>query len=108
MNYEHIALHVPTILMPKQGIDMKKWAVIACDQYTSQPDYWKNVEKYTGDSPSAFNLIFPEAFLEAADRDDMIQKINMTMRHYIEQAILVAQKPGFILVDRKTSRGTSR
>ena len=90
MDFEHIALHVPTILLPGQGVDMRKWAVIACDQYTSQPEYWKKVEEYTGDKPSTLNLIFPEVFLDAEDREDRIRRISMSMHRYIEQKILVA------------------
>ena len=43
------------ILLPNDGIDMEKWSVIACDQFTSQADYWDAVEKYVGDAPSTLN-----------------------------------------------------
>lgn len=46
------------ILLPNDGIDMKKWSVIACDQFTSQADYWDAVEKYVGDAPSTLNVVF--------------------------------------------------
>jgi uncharacterized protein (DUF1015 family) len=82
--------------------------VIACDQYTSQPEYWQKVEEYSGDGPSTLNLIFPEVFLDEEDRDYRIRRINKSMERYIEQEILVAQKQGFILVNRKTSSGAVR
>ncbi|MCE5273597.1 MAG: DUF1015 family protein, partial [Deltaproteobacteria bacterium] len=64
MSLETIALHVPRILLPRPGTDLEKWAVVACDQFTSQPGYWNRVEEFTGSSPSTFRLIFPEAYLE--------------------------------------------
>ena len=57
--YESIALGIPKILLPKAGTDLSKWAVIACDQYTSDPDYWRDIGNLVGDAPSALNLIFP-------------------------------------------------
>ena len=47
------------ILLPNDGIDMEKWSVIACDQFTSQADYWDAVEKYVADAPSTLNVVFP-------------------------------------------------
>jgi len=43
--YNEIGVHIPSILLPKEGIDMQKWSVVACDQYTSEPEYWEEVEK---------------------------------------------------------------
>ena len=51
------------ILLPKKSIDMKKWAVVACDQYTSQTEYWEELKKFVGKDYSALNLIFPECYL---------------------------------------------
>ena len=50
MNFEKIGLHVPEVLLPKEGSDMTKWAVVACDQYTSQPEYWKKAMDLVGDT----------------------------------------------------------
>jgi len=108
MNFENIALHVPTILLPEQGTDMTKWAVVACDQYTSQPEYWGKVKELTEDSTSTLNLILPEVYLESEGREQMIRNINKNMKVYLEQGVLTAQKPGFILIDRKTSHAQSR
>lgn len=108
MNFPGIGLHVPTILLPKPGIDLTRWAVIACDQYTSQPEYWHEVERLVGDSPSTLHLTFPEIYLDAPDQEARIRRINETMRRYLDEGVLVPQKPGFILVDRQTRHVASR
>ena len=56
---EQIGVHVPEVLLPVKGIDPDKWAVIACDQFTSQPEYWEQVAKTVGAAPSTFHLILP-------------------------------------------------
>ena len=61
MKFDHIALEAPEILLPRKGIDLTKWAVVACDQYTSQPEYWEEVRRRVGEDPSTFHLILPEA-----------------------------------------------
>lgn len=106
--FEDIGLHVPTVLMPKKGIDLKKWAVVACDQYTSQPEYWEKAKSIIGDNPSTLNMIYPEVYLESPDKENIIRSINEYMFKYLEQKILEPRKPGFVLVDRKTSHAASR
>lgn len=108
MNFEDIGLHVPTILLPRPGIDLSRWAVIACDQYTSQPEYWESVKDLVGEHPSTLHLTFPEIYLESADQEDRIRTIRETMGRYLEDGTLVPQGPGFILVDRQTCRAKSR
>ena len=68
------------ILIPK-GVDYSKWSVVACDQYTSQPEYWDETSKIVGDVPSALNIVFPEAFLDEGDA--RIAKINAKMGTYL-------------------------
>jgi len=58
---------LPRILLPRRGIDLAKWAVIACDQHTSEPEYWESVAREVGEAPSTLHLIFPEAYLGAPD-----------------------------------------
>ncbi len=108
MNFEDIGLHVPTILLPKKGTDLNKWSVVACDQYTSQPEYWEKVKEYVGDSPSTLNLILPEVYLESDEEEQIIEDINANMIDYLNNGELVEQKPGFIALDRKTSQVESR
>ena len=108
MNFDEIGLHVPTILLPRQGIDLSRWAVIACDQYTSQPAYWDSVRARVDGRPSTLDLIFPEIYLESEGKEERIRKIRETMRLFLEDGTLVPQRPGFILVDRQTCRAKSR
>ena len=67
------------ILMP-QVDSMKKWAVIACDQFSSQPEYWDEVKEYVGNTPSTLHLILPEAYLGSEEEDEKIRKIQSTMK----------------------------
>ncbi len=99
---------IPEILMPANGIDLTKWSVIACDQYTSQPDYWQKVKDEAGSSPSTLHLTFPEIYLKDHDADSRIQKINEAMTRYLNEGILEQQTPGFVLVDRSTPHAASR
>jgi hypothetical protein len=108
MNLEKIALEVPYILLPRQGTDLTKWAVVACDQYTSQPEYWKQVEDLVGASPSTFRLILPEAYLEDPAYADANEKIWKTMEKYLSDDTFASPRKGFVLVERVTSRGATR
>lgn len=98
---------IPKILLPNSGIDMSKWSVIACDQFTSQPEYWQKVKDFVGDSPSALNIIFPEAYLEEADKGGRIKAINDSMRGYLDNGIF-REFEGFVLVERTMSDGQKR
>ena len=62
-NISSIGIQIPEILIPNKQINLKKWAVVACDQFSSQPEYWTTVEKFIGQSPSTYHLILPEAYL---------------------------------------------
>ncbi|TYQ15998.1 UNVERIFIED_CONTAM: uncharacterized protein (DUF1015 family) [Acetivibrio alkalicellulosi] len=99
---------ISSIMLPKEDVDMKCWSVVACDQYTSEPEYWTEVENKTNGKPSTFHLTFPEVYLEDNDSEERIKKINNTMRQYIEKNILTSQNPCMVLVDRKTSHASSR
>jgi len=103
-----IGVHIPKILLPAKGTDMSKWSVVACDQYTSQPEYWANVKNYVGDSPSTLNIIFPEVYLEDKNADERIKKINLTMKEYLDKGIFNELSEGFIYVDRQTTNAPSR
>ena len=70
-----IAFSPADILLPAD-CGLTKWAVVACDQYTSQPEYWERVDKYVGDAPSTLRLILPESKLESDNVEEEIQKIN--------------------------------
>ena len=109
MNFDKIGLQVPEVLLPDNTVDLSKWSVVACDQYTSQLDYWNKVKDFVADAPSTLNVIFPEVYLEDSDGDQRIANINATMQDYLDKDILksLANK-SLILVDRKTSQVPSR
>lgn len=90
---------LPRILLPRPGLDLAKWAVIACDQYTSEPDYWRKVAREVGDAPSALNLIFPESHLGTVDAPARIVRIQDMMRSYLGNGLLYEHK-GPIYVER--------
>lgn len=87
------------ILMP-QVDSMKKWAVIACDQFSSQPEYWEEVEEYVKEAPSTLHLMLPEAKLGQEDEDERIRKIQSTMNQYVENHLLKTYEKSFIYVER--------
>ena len=93
------------ILLPKS--DFQKWAVVACDQYTSEPEYWKEVEKTVGNEPSALNLILPEVYL-SADNSNRIEKINRTMTDYLENGVFREIENTFIYLEREVTGGKIR
>ncbi|MDO9629719.1 MAG: DUF1015 domain-containing protein, partial [Acholeplasmataceae bacterium] len=100
-------IHLPEILLPKRSIDLSKWAVVACDQFTSQPSYWKEVKRYIDDAPSTYNMILPEVYLETMD-DRMIDKINLTMNHYLSSDILESIGESMMLIERSTNLNSRR
>ena len=89
-NYPDIAIQIPRIYLPRPGIDPGKWAVIACDQFTSQPEYWNKVEEIVGKEPSTLNLIFPEVYLEEPGGEARIQRIQSHMRQYLDGGVFAA------------------
>lgn len=94
-----IALGVPEIVLPKAGVDLHKWAVIACDQYTSEPEYWEKVAGIVGDAPSTLHLTYPEVFLSEPDPGARIARIRETMRRYAQENLFV-ETTGFVYVER--------
>ena len=108
LGYPQVPLQVPEILLPKSGVALDSWAVIACDQYTTAPEYWRQVEELVGEAPSTLHAIFPEVHLGGLDRGRRIERINRQMRRYLEDGILEPLPAGFVLVDRRTPRTPSR
>ena len=92
------------IYLPAEGIDLRRWAVVACDQYTSQPEYWRRVEAYVGAHPSTLHIVQPEIDLERAGA--RIPAIHRAMREYLSNGTLVrAVRNGFTLTERTTASG---
>ena len=104
---EDLGLRIPEILLPK-NIDLSTWSVIACDQYTQDKDYWKNVEEKAGNKPSTLNLILPEVYLGSPDKADRIKKIRQSMKEYLDTGVFADAKKCFIYLERKTAFGRTR
>ncbi|MBQ6717362.1 MAG: DUF1015 domain-containing protein [Clostridia bacterium] len=93
------------ILLPKENFE--SWAVIACDQYTSEPEYWERVKSAAGDDPSALNVVLPEVYL-SNDNSKQIEKINKTMTDYISGDIFNTYPDSLVYVERIQSDGKCR
>ena len=98
----------PHILLPRKGVDWSKYAVIACDQYTSNLEYWDSLKAEIGDEVSTFNMIYPEAYLENTNNQEYIKKINQNIDRYLANNDLADIGECFILVERITSYGVRR
>lgn len=99
-------LIAPNILLPKRNVDKEKWAVVACDQYTSQREYWSELDKFVGSAPSTLRLIYPEVYLEDDNKEEIIASINSHMKEYLKENVFDEYKESFILVERTTESGT--
>lgn len=97
-----VYMQVPKVLLPKPEC-RKKWAVVACDQFTSEPEYWANVKKEVGSEPSMLNLILPELYLDSPEEEKMIEDIKQTMDEYLKKDIFT-EVDACIYVERKTRK----
>ena len=95
------------ILIPK-NVDMHKWSVVACDQYTSEPKYWEEVENIVGDAPSTLRITLPEIYLNDANVEERIKKINETMTEYLNEDIFTNLDDSMIYLERTQSDGKVR
>ena len=98
---------IPEILLPKKEYDYSKWATIACDQFTSQPDYWESLKYFVGDAKSTLNLVLPEVYLETVDKEAEVKKINETMAQYLKDDMFDTYNH-FIYVERELEKGVIR
>ncbi len=102
-----LGIDLTSVLIPKSGIDINKWAVVACDQYTSEPEYWQKVSSFVGNSPSTLNLIFPEVYLERENQDEKqkrIFNINKCMGEYLDNNYFSEIENSMIYIERTTYR----
>lgn len=106
-NVNTTAFHNTDILIPKNE-DMHKWSVIACDQYTSEPEYWDEVYKTVGDAPSSLNLILPELYLENDNVSERIDNIHTAMEKYLSDGVFEEYKNAMVYVERIQSNGVLR
>lgn len=95
------------ILIP-QNVDFTKWSVVACDQYTSEREYWEDVKNIVGDSPSTLKMVFPEVYLEDENSEERIENINKTMDEYMRSGLFRELRDAFIYVKRTQSNGKVR
>jgi len=98
--FDKIGIQIPQVWLPRPGTNLHKWAVIACDQFTSQPEYWQSVEEIVGTAPSTLHLVFPEVYLEAPGADTRIQHIQSSMQQYLRKELLLPHE-GMVYVERR-------
>lgn len=96
------------IMLPREDIDDAVWSVVACDQFTSEPEYWGQVDDIVGDKPSTYKMILPEVYLEEPDAEQRIEKINQTMKNYIEEGVFTTYPNSMVYVERIDSTGKLR
>ncbi len=106
--FQNLGFSPADILFPREGIDLTKWAVIACDQFSSQPDYWQAVARTVGDAPSTLRLILPEAELKSPEVDRHIRDINAAMERYWAEGVWRELGDTLIYVERTQSDGRVR
>lgn len=107
-NFPSIGVQIPNILLPKEGTDLTRWAVIACDQFTSEPEYWEEVRNFTNGFSSTYEMILPEVMLGTPEELSRIQSTQKTMQDYLDRDLFESRQ-GMILVERnvlgKTRKG---
>lgn len=98
-------IHPTDIYLPAPHIDKKKWAVVACDQFTSDISYWQQLEEEVGDAPSALRIVYPEVYL--SEGEARIPAIRNAMEQYMADGVLTKQvENGFVLMERTTQSGS--
>ena len=96
------------ILLPAPGTDMTRWAVVACDQFSAQPEYWEELDAFVGDAPSALRLMLPEAYLNAPDLEARKATMNEKMNEYLVGGVFSEIKDSYIFVERTLQNGKVR
>ena len=82
-------IHPADMYLPAPGIDQKKWAVVACDQFTSDAAYWQRLEEEVGSAPSALRIVYPEVYL--SEGEARIPMIRAAMEQYMADGVLTKQ-----------------
>jgi uncharacterized protein (DUF1015 family) len=104
--FEPYGIAAPQILVPAQHIDLKAWAVVACDQYTQEKDYWERAEKIREGKLSALSLILPEVYL--TEKDSRVPRIHEAMNEYARGGVFADPFEGMVYVERRTAYGRTR
>ena len=107
MNQDKLPFLPADILLPRDCA-YSKWSVVACDQYTSQPEYWQRVEERVGSAPSTLRLILPESRLEGPDTQADITEINSTMSHYLREGRCQVHPDAVFYIERTLDGGKVR
>ena len=105
--FEGLPFKPADILLPR-GCDLSLWSVVACDQYTSRPEYWQRVEDRVGRAPSALRLILPESCLEGPNVETDIMEINNTMSRYLREGRFQEYPDSLVYVERTLDSGKVR
>ncbi|MBN1892661.1 MAG: DUF1015 domain-containing protein [Clostridiales bacterium] len=106
-----LPIAAPEILLPAEGTDYFRWSVIACDQFTSEPEYWSETRRIVGNAPSTLHMVLPEVYLDTLSDsaiDEKIIAINRTIDDYLHQGRFRSLPAGFIVLDRSTTYTSSR
>lgn len=101
-------IFIPGDILLPQNVDMTLWSVIACDQFTSQPEYWDGVDKRVGESPSTLRLMLPEAYLETRGSEAETRKINAAMEKYLSESVFETLRDSYIYLERDMTVGGKR
>ena len=105
MTYENLGILPANLLLPAEQVEMEKWACVACDQYTSQPEYWEKAAQIVGDAPSCLKLVLPECYLP--ETEARVPRIHAEMARYAADGTLQQRvTEGFVLVERTTESGS--
>ena len=96
------ALKKANILLPV-NTPMEKWSVVACDQFTAQPEYWQKAEDIVGGAPSTLRITLPEVYLN--ESETRVPAIHAAMKEYLDSGVLAEAVNGFVLVERITASG---
>jgi len=105
--FEGLPFKPADILLPRD-CDLSLWSVVACDQYTSRPEYWLRVERRVGRAPSALRLILPESCLEGPSVETDIMEVNNTMSRYLREGRFQEYPDALIYVERTLDNGKTR
>ena len=108
MSFDRIGVRPDELLLPASHVEKEKWAAVACDQYTSQPEYWERVDQYVGEAPSTLRLILPESKLESNNVEEEIAKINQNMENYLKEERLRSLDNSLLYIERKLEGGKTR
>ena len=108
MSFERFGFLPADILLPGKETDKSKWSAVACDQYTSEPEYWKEAYAFAKGSPSTLDLFLPEAFLDPSRAAEQAEEINKKMRRYLADDLFDLYRNVFVYVERTLKNGKVR